>query len=248
MTTDQKYDGKENLATNLEQTAQNDPQTANSADPAQQPAEQFTVDLPDPEEPKPVSVPVTKFLANHFHSAEKTTLLRQALKKVFEAFYFSDEYLRIENLDTLMAYKALQISLDKMIVRGAERTSGPRPDEPVEVPGDIEENPQQPEAYEVYMRNPANYSDVGHLQEWIGALQQMSMRQSDIINAQNKIAQLKEEVYQQRKELVEEQKAQLALKQRLIDALEKVSTFISIPATVLYSHHNHRNKAPLTYV
>jgi hypothetical protein len=37
MTTDQKYDGKENLATNLEQTAQNDPQAANSADPAPEP-------------------------------------------------------------------------------------------------------------------------------------------------------------------------------------------------------------------
>ncbi|MBD2699985.1 hypothetical protein IC229_05020 [Spirosoma sp. BT702] len=47
---------------------------------------------------------------------------------------------------------------------------GPLPDQSVVEPADIELNAFQPEAYEVYMHNPLNYTEVEHLQQWVRTL------------------------------------------------------------------------------
>ncbi|GAB2554425.1 hypothetical protein [Spirosoma areae] len=208
-------------ATSATQTVNSDPQTATaeaqpSADaPASSPDQNFTIDI----EPSPdgtiVNVNLPAFLTRHLHDTEKYELLQSALSKVFRAFYSSDEYFKPgSGLDINLAYKALEISLQKVFERAATSVLGPLPDKPIKVTGDIEESPFQPEAHEVYMNNPANYTDVEQLQKWIVTLQQMSTAQCHTINAQKRIEATQATI-------IEQMEKSLDVQEKLLASLEK---------------------------
>ncbi|GAB3719685.1 hypothetical protein GCM10027592_63300 [Spirosoma flavus] len=251
MTSDANFEGKGDFTKSNEpngsineQTVISDPQTATSAD---QPTEEtpatpepLAPDVPNPSKPNAsldpepgpdgqyLSVNLPSFLTRHFKDTEKYAGLQKAIRDVFRAYYDSTLSLR-RDVMVDAAYRALEVSFSKVLEWGAVKTLGALPDKPVTVPADIEENAFQFEAYDVYMNNPYNYTDVTLLQEWIKKLQDMSLLMTKTINTYQRQDSLQERLIKELQESAAIKDTLLNRQERVIKKLEEHSGHINIP-------------------
>lgn len=211
---------------NLEPTVNPAPQAAtptpSAADPSEDNGLNFSADIEPGPDGTVINANLPVFLTRHMHDPAKYLLLRQALRTVFEAYYRSDEYRGTEvSLEKHMAYHALEISIEKALDSAAVQTLGVLPNQPAIMPGDIEENPYQHQAHETLMFNPANYTDVGRLQSWIGKLQTMSINLNVTLGAYNRIIASQERYGEAQEKLAEQQASRLDTMDRIEKNLQR---------------------------
>jgi hypothetical protein len=211
--------------------SQNEQQTVSSATPADPPADpidrNFSIDIAPGADGQILSVNLPVFLTRHMHDPAKYILLRQALDKVFRVFFSSDEGIKPEApIETYMAYKALEISFQKVFEWAAQKTLGALPDLPVVVLVDIEENPYQPEAYEIFMNDPTNNTDVAGLQKWVKTLQSMLISTNATINGQRREISYLERIRTNQEEQIDKLQDQLQAYGQLVAKLQQQTEMV----------------------
>lgn len=196
---------------------------------AQDNGNNFSADIEPVVNGKVISVNLPVFLTRHMHDPAKYLVLCKALREVFEAYYRTDEYRGTDfSLNKHMAYHALEISLEKVIEWGAKQVLDVLPDKAVVVPGDIEENPYQPQAYEVLMLNPANFSGVEQLQKWVGQLQGMLINLNSTVAGQEKIIKRYEQIEANQEEIIEKFTTKDKLQEQLLAEMERLSNSVRV--------------------
>jgi hypothetical protein len=236
MLTGQKYGEGADHASPIESTAQNSPQTADTtAEPTPEAANLILEQLAEPQpevtdEPQLVTVKLNDFLSRQVRDSRNGEGLRAAIENVFTTFFISDRYKKIEDPNRALAIHALEHSL-QILFREAigQETGQPVPDRiPIETV-DLVENPFQPQAYEVYMRNPENTIDVEELQKWVLHLQDMSTMQCKALNVYKRLEDVKDTLHDElssaiglKSKIIEKQDHQIASLQQLLNERDRI--------------------------
>ncbi|GAB4000069.1 hypothetical protein GCM10028807_51940 [Spirosoma daeguense] len=222
---------------NTEPNGVSTPQTATSADqPAQTDAgPNLSMDIAPGPDGQIINTNLPVFLTRHFYDPQQYAKLQQALKKVFRVYYDSTRLTGNVDFDEQfnhnMAYHVLELSLSKVLQWGAQKVLGTLPDFPPEVPGDIEENAFQPDAYEEYTHNPYNYTDLTMLQKWVANLQERGRVMGVVIKSYQRQEKVQTKLIDELKDSLEKKSALNDVQARLIKVYEDSSGKINIPSS-----------------